>query len=365
MDEHSKPDYFLFTVVMILTGLGIIMIFSTSGIVALQKFGDKYFFLRRQILWLMISVISFLITMRIDYRRYEKLSLPLLFFSAVLLILVLVPGIGITINGARRWLKLGRFTFQASELVKLAMVIYLASALSRKQNQITEFKRGFFPMLIIICSLFSLVLIEPDLGTAITLLAVSFFLLFVGGVQFWHLIIPVIAVAPLSYFIFRSKPYMMRRLLAFINPWEDPTGIGYHIIQALTALGSGGTSGVGLGESNQKMFYLPEAHTDFIYAIIGEEFGFIGTTLVLALFFIIIVRGAKIALKCDNLFGGLLAGGIIITIALQALINIGVVTGVLPTKGITLPFISYGGSSLLINLTAVGILLNISLQNEA
>ncbi len=365
MDERNAPDYFLFTVIMILAGIGIIMIFSTSGIMALEKFNDKYFFLKRQSLWLLIGITASLIAMKIDYRHYEKPAPRILLACIVLLSMVFLPGIGITINGARRWFKIGGFTFQVSELAKLVLIIYLASALSRKQKDLKNFKRGVLPLVFVVWLCFTLILLEPDFGTAMIVLAVSYFLFFVGKMPFSYLALPAVLVAPLSVFIVRSKPYMLRRLLIFLNPGTDPNGLGYHIIQSLIALGSGGPVGVGLGESTQKMFYLPEAHTDFIFAIIGEEFGFVGTFLVISLFFIVIYRGAKIALKCDNLFGALLAGGIVMAITFQAMVNIGVVTRLLPTKGITLPFISYGGSSLLINLIAVGILLNISAHNEA
>ena len=364
MDEQRTPDYLLFTMVMILSGVGIVMIFSTSGIVALEKFGDKYFFLKRQFVWLIISTMAIMLTMKIDYHVYPKLTFPLLCTCLLLLILVLIPGIGVKINGARRWLKISNFTFQVSEMAKLILVIYLAGAMTRKEGKLKEFRQGFLPLIIITSICCVLILAEPDLGTAAIILLVTSLLLFIGGVSLLHLFGLAGLAVPLIALLISKKPYMLQRCLSFLDPWQDPLGKGYHIVQGLIALGSGGVHGRGLGEGIQKMFYLPEAHTDFIFAIIGEEMGFIGTSLVLTLFFIVIMRGIKIALRCEDMYGCLLAAGIVTIISLQAMINIGVVVNLLPITGTTLPFISYGGSSLLINLTAVGILLNISAHNS-
>ncbi len=354
-NKKSSPDLLLFIIVIILMGMGIVMIYSASAV----QSGFKY--LIRQMIWSVVGIIGMIFFMEFDYRKYRKLSFILLLISVAGLLLVLVPGVGIVVNGSRRWLGFGYFRFQPSDIAKIALVIFLANYLATNSEKMqTKLRSLFVPLCIggIVCLLISI----EDLGTAATLGGTLFLMLFTIGVPLKILSGLCMMVTPaLFYFIFSEKyAYRKARLLSFLDPWADPLDKGYHIIQSLLALGSGGIFGVGLGQSRQKFYYLPEPNTDFIFAVIGEELGLVGTWLILALFFFLGWRGFQIALKCDDLFGSLLAIGLTSMIVLQAIINIAVVTGSMPVTGITLPFISYGGSSLCIMLSAVGILLNIS-----
>ncbi|AZR73037.1 stage V sporulation protein E [Anoxybacter fermentans] len=353
--EKSSPDILIFLIVMILLGIGLVMVYSASAV----REGFRY--LNRQLLWAVIGIMGMIFFMNFDYHRYRKMSGWILLGSIIGLILVLIPGVGIVVNGSRRWLGFGSFRFQPSEIAKFALVIFLAHYMAlRSEKMRTKILSLILPLIIsgIVCLL---ILIE-DLGTAVTIAGTVFLMLFAVGVPMRVLISLVMMGIPgVLYFIFSEEyAYRKARILAFLNPWADPLGNGYHIIQSLLALGSGGIFGVGLGHSRQKFYYLPEPNTDFIFAVIGEELGLLGTAFILLLFFALAWRGFQIALKCDDLFGSLLAVGLTCMIILQAIINIAVVTGAMPVTGITLPFISYGGSSLCIMLSAVGILLNIS-----
>lgn len=275
--------------------------------------------------------------------------------------MVYFPGIGRTAGGASRWVRFGFFSFQPSEIAKFALILYIAESLTRKQTKdIETFVRGVLPPLIIMFVMFLLILNEPDFSTSIIILGISFIMLFIGGTRVIQLYALIVAAIPLGILILSREEYRKSRLLSFLNPWKDPLDSGFHIIQSLLALGSGGIFGIGLAESKQKYFYLPDQHTDFIFSIIGEELGFIGTVVIIVLFIILLWRGFRIALDTSDPFGTLLAAGITSMIVFQSIINIGVVTKMVPTTGITLPFISYGGTSLIINMFCVGILLNIS-----
>jgi cell division protein FtsW len=358
--KSKPPDSLLLLTVLTLLSIGIVMVYSSSAVVSYADYGTSFYYLRRQAMWAGIGLVMMLIVSKINYWRYEYFARPILAGIVLLLILVLIPGIGQVVHGARRWLDFGVSRVQPSEFAKVAVVIYMAYSLTQKQPQLGNLKAGVLPHIAIVGLICGLVLLEPDLGTAVAIGGTVFIMWFVAGFRFTHLLTLVLLAVPVLGYAIWSEEYRRSRFLAFLNPWADPLGDGFHIIQSLYALGSGGLFGLGLGQSRQKLFYLPERHTDFIFAILGEELGFIGTVFVLALFFFFAWRGYKIAITAPDTFGSMLAVGITTMITLQAIINIGVVTGSMPITGIPLPFISFGGSSLIPILSGVGILLNIS-----
>jgi len=359
--EKKSPDLWLFIVVILLIAVGLCMVFSSSYIMAYKWYGDSYYFLKRQLIYVIIGLIAFFFAMFTDYHHYKRFTLPTLILSIALLLTVYVPGIGRVAGGASRWIKIGFFSFQPSEIAKFALILYMAESLTRKQaKDIETFIRGVLPTLIIMLAMFLLILNEPDFSTSLIILGISFIMLFIGGTRVIQLYALIVAAIPLGILILSREEYRKVRLLSFLDPWKDPLDSGFHIIQSLLALGSGGIFGIGLAESRQKYFYLPDQHTDFIFSIIGEELGFIGTVVIIILFTILLWRGFRIALDTSDQFGTLLAAGITSMIVFQSIINIGVVTKMIPTTGITLPFISYGGSSLIVNMFCAGILLNIS-----
>ncbi|MCK5259868.1 MAG: putative lipid II flippase FtsW [Candidatus Omnitrophica bacterium] len=347
-------------IVTLLISLGITMIYSSSGIYALQELGDKTYFLSRHLLFLLIGLMAVLCVMAFDYRDLRAAAKPLLLIVIALLVLVLIPGIGRKISGARRWFSIGPFHFQPSEFAKLAVLVYVADFLARKQNKIKNFLEGFLPLIIILCLLCLLIVKQPDLGNSLLIAVIILIMMFTAGARILHIGILALLTMPVLFFLVVSVPYRLKRIIAFLNPWEDAAGIGFQLSQSQIALGSGGVFGVGLGKSVQKLFYLPAAHTDFILSIIGEELGLLGTLAVVVLFAALIWQGARIAKRTVDPFGYYLAFGIVVMIGLQAVVNIGVSIGAFPTKGLPLPFISYGGSSLIFNMIAVALLLNIS-----
>jgi len=341
------------------------MVFSSSSVWALYQHNDSLYFLKRQMAWAFLGFLAMIFFMNYDYWNFKKHEKSIVFMMFLLLIIVLIPGVGIKLNNARRWIGIGSLTVQPSELAKLGMVIYLAGGLERKHQDVTHFFKGVFPFLLVMCVVCGLILIEPHLSAAALIGMSTIIILFVAGAKMAHLLslglLGIAAVAVLTI----TEGYRMRRYLSFIDPWSDIQDSGYHIVQSLYALGSGGLIGVGLGHSRQKFFYLPEPQTDFIFAIIGEELGFLGAVFVIIMFVFLIWRGYRTAIAAPDLFGKFLAAGITTFIALQFIINIAVVTASMPVTGMPLPFISYGGSSLIITMTQVGILLNISKYTEA
>jgi len=357
-------DSWLFVAVVALTAAGVVMVYSASAIVAHDRFGDSAFFFKRQAVWAALGMMALAVTQRIHYARLRAFTPLLLFLTATALVLVLVPGIGRVAGGARRWIAIaGPFAFQPAEGAKLALVLYLAHILTARGR--TDTLQAAGPPLLISALGAGLILLQPDMGTALLLGALTLGLLFIGGVRPLHLLGLSAATLPLLTVAVLGEGYRRQRILAFLNPWRDPQGAGFHIIQSLLALGSGGLLGLGLGNSRQKFFYLPEQHTDFIFAILGEELGLIGAVAVVGLFGLLAVRGFRIAREAPDRYGSLVASGITLMIVLQAIINIGVTTGVLPITGVPLPFVSFGGSSLLFTLISVGILLNISQYGRA
>jgi cell division protein FtsW len=345
-----------------LLALGMAMIFISSNVMAQAQYSDAYYFIKRQGMYAILGLGALFLGRSIDYHRYKPWVYRILLLSLVSLVLVFAPGIGGKVRGAARWLRLGPLTLQPSEFAKLAVVLFMAYSLSRKQEKMKYFAIGFLPHMLVAGLFIALILKEPDFGTSVTLLAIVFIMLFVGGTRLTHILLALSACIPLGVVMVARDPKKFARILSFMDPWKHGQDVGYQLKQALLAIGSGGLWGLGPGQSRAKLFYLPDCHTDFILAIFTEEMGFLGFLLVLALFIIIICRGILLSLKAPDSFGSYLALGLTLMIGLPALINMGVVTGILPTKGLSLPFLSYGGSGLLVNLLAVGILLNISRQ---
>jgi len=297
---------------------------------------------------------------RVDYRKLERFVAPALILAGVLLVLVLIPPIGQAINGTRRWIRLGFVSFQPAELAKLALVFYLATFLARNQERLDDLRHGLLPPLLVAGAFAGLVFVQPDLGNCLTLVALTFGLLYLAGAPVRYLGWALAPALPLLVIAIYAAPYRLRRITAFWDPWADPRGSGFQIIQSWLAFGNGGLFGQGIGASRQKLFYLPESHTDFIFAVVGEELGFAGAAAFVALFAVLIWRGLRIGLRTPEPFGAYLALGITLLIATQTLVNLGVVTGLLPTKGLPLPFISFGGSALSMTMLSTGVLLNIS-----
>ncbi|MBO8126017.1 MAG: putative lipid II flippase FtsW [Firmicutes bacterium] len=353
------PDYLLFGVTIALLCLGIVMVYSASSARAYAQLGDAAFYLKRQVLWIIVGLVALYITMHIDFHYWQRLAWPAMVFSLVSLVTVVL--VGDVISGSKRWIDLGFFNFQPTELTKLALVLFLSTFFSRlSKEKLSSFTKGFVPPLLWIGITDLLIMLQPDFGSVVAISGVAFILLFTAGIPWGYLGLLAGATIPALWGLAWAEPYRVRRLMAFLNPWADPSDTGYQTIQSLLALGSGGFFGLGLGQSRQKFSYLPANHTDFIFAILGEELGLLGTITVLALFMVFAFRGFRIALKAPDFFGSLLATGLTSMIVFQAAMNIGVISGALPITGITLPLISYGGSSLAITLASIGILLNIS-----
>lgn len=362
----NHPAVLLSITVAALVVTGLVMVLSASSVSSYARYGSSFLFFQRQILWTVIGVVGYLFFSRFDYRRMKGLGY--LSFAAVLVMLVavLVPGVGVTVGGSSRWIGIGSFVIQPSEIAKLALILFAADVFSRKEEKsFREFSHTALPMLPVLGLLALLVMLQPDLGTTVLLGVIGFGLLFVAGAPLRHLLPMGVVGVTLAIGAGLASPYRRVRLLAFMDPWKDPLDTGYHTIQSLIALGSGGWFGVGLGASRQKWMYVPNAHTDFIYAILGEEMGLLGTFAVLGMFAFLTYLGVRIARSAPDRFGMLIASGITIWIATQALVNMGAVTASLPITGVPLPLVSFGGSSLVISLAAMGILTNIGRAGKA
>lgn len=360
MSSGRRLDPLLLITVLVLVSGGIVMVYSASFVIAGER--DAYHFLKKQAMAAGLGMALMILAAKLDYHRWQALAIPLLVLSAALLGILIFPGLRHEVGGSARWLKYSFLSFQPAELAKLALVIYLARSLTKKEGRMQSLKVGVLPHFIVLGGLFVLVLKQPDFGTGVVFATLVFILLFVAGARVLHLGAAVLAAVPVLFYIATRAPYRTGRLLAFLDPWKDPSDSGFQIIQSFLAFGAGKLFGVGLGEGHQKRFYLPEVHTDFIFSVIGEELGLLGVTGVIGLFVFLTWRGFRACFRAGDLFGSYLALGVTLLIAVQALLNMGVVMGLLPTKGATLPFVSYGGTSLVINLLAVGILLNISSQ---
>jgi len=351
-------DRVLVGTVLVLLAFGIVMVFSSGAVFAAKKYGDSAYFLKRELVYAFLGLGAFSVALRVDYGFYRRLAYPLLFVSIAALAAVLK--LGGHAGGAVRWFRLGPLSFQPSELAKLALAVYLAALLARKAEKVKVFSIGFLPPLLVTGLMMALLLKQPDLGTAFIFGAVALGLLFVAGTRTSYLILALLVAAPVGWKFIVSTPFRMRRMLAFLDPWAFRRDVGYQITESLISVGSGGVFGLGLGDGRQKLFFLPEAHNDFILAIVGEELGLVGIAFVVIAFALLVWRGLRAAFRARDAFGCYLAFGITALFGLQALVNIGVVLGSLPTKGLPLPFISYGGTSLVVSLFMAGILANIS-----
>ncbi|MCM3698493.1 stage V sporulation protein E [Paenibacillus macerans] len=358
--SRTAPDFWLMASILGLLAIGIVMVYSAGSVLAFHDYGDSFYFVKRQLLFAVLGLVAMFLMMNFDYRllrKYAKVGLVICF---ALLVIVLIPGIGVVRGGARSWLGISSFGIQPSEFMKLGMILFLSYFLSQEDYKITNFTKGLLPPLGVIGLAFGLIMLQPDLGTGTVMLGASLLIVFTAGARILHLA-GLAGLGALGFVgLILAAPYRLKRITAFLDPWSDPLGAGYQIIQSLYAIGPGGLAGLGLGMSRQKYSYVPEPQTDFIFSILAEELGFIGGLLVLLLFLILVWRGMRVAMTIDDTFGSLLAVGIVGMVAVQVVINIGVVIGLMPVTGITLPLISYGGSSLTLMLTALGILLNLS-----
>ena len=359
MARKLQSDKWLFLATLVLVCVSVVMVYSASALIALERFEQPYLFVTKQLMWAVLGVTVLSLVMRIDYRTYrnERLIWSMLGVVTLLLVAVLFSA---PINGSRRWFSLGPLGIQPSELAKIAAIFFTAMILERRMHRVNDFQYALLPIGIVVAVLVGLILIEPDLGTAVSLLAVVGVMIFIAGLHYRYLVGAVLLAMPTFYVLVWQVPYRRERIEAFLNPWADPLGSGFQIIQSMIAIGTGGMAGKGLMAGVQKLFYLPEPHTDFIFSVVSEEMGLVGATLIVACFCVIAWRGLRAATYAPDAFGSFLAIGLTMTIVLQAFVNISVVMGLLPTKGITLPLVSSGGSSLLVNLLAVGVLLNIS-----
>ena len=362
MGNKSQYDKVLILIILMLVSFGVIMIFSASSAISFKDLGDEFHYFKRQLAFAILGFIVMGAMIYLDYHVLREFVYPIFLVSLVFLILVIIPGVGREINGAHRWLGISSISFQPTEFVKLALILYLAYSLTKKDEKIRTLTVGFLPHIVLLLIIASLIMLQPDFGAAITIGIIVFIMLFNAGTRPSYIVGSVIAIAPIVYYAIVSVDYRLDRITAFINPWKDPLNTGYHIIQSFLALGSGGLVGMGLGEGTQKLFYLPYAYSDFIFAVIGEELGFIGVVILICAFSLFTIRGIRASRRAPDLFGTYLALGITALISVEVILNLGVVTGLFPTKGMTLPFISYGGSSLLACMTGAGILINISGQ---
>ncbi len=360
MEIRQGTDHSILLLAVCLTCLGVVMVFSSSSIMAVRDYGDSLYFLKRQGAYAVLGFGVMALLMRIDLELLRKAAWPVLIVCVLLLIAVLIPGVGKKVGGAARWIRIAGFTFQPAEFVKIGLVLFMAHSLARKQDKVKSFRLGLLPYMLILTVLLGLLLAQPDLGSALTLGVVATAMLLVAGTRLSYLVGIGLFTLPFLYFMVMSVDYRRRRILAFLNPWEDPSNTGFQIIQSWIAFGSGGAFGQGLGESKQKLFFLPEAHTDFIFSVIGEELGYIGVLVIAAMFLLLIMRGLRTALNAPNEFSCFLAFGVTLLVGMQAFINMAVVMGMVPTKGLALPLISYGGTSLVTTLAAIGLLLNVS-----
>jgi len=362
--ERRHTDYTLLIITLLLMATGILMVYSASAIYAQDRYQDSYYFLKREVIFMLAGLVLIFVVKSINYHIYYKLTYPILITSLLLLVIVFIPGIGHRAGGAQRWIGIAGFTLQPSELAKGAVILFVAYTLAKKKEKMKSFSTGFLPPVIIVGIFLGFILLQKDLGTAFVIALVAMLMLFIGGTRVTYLAAGLIATMPVLYFLIFSVDYRRKRIMAFMNPWEHKMDEGFQIIQSYVAFNAGGLWGKGMGQGKQKLFYLPAAHTDFIFSVIGEELGLIGVFFIITLFLLFMFRGIKIAMRAPDIFGTYLAIGITSLITTQALINFGVVMGLLPTKGLPLPFISHGGTALLVLSVMVGVLLNISSQTQ-
>jgi len=361
--ESGYYDVKLLFPVLFLVGIGIVMVYSASSALALKKFGSDYYFLKKQVLFSLSGILALVVCRHIPLKLIRSLTYPILILAIVFLVAVKITGFGYSVNGSTRWLRFGSLNFQPSEFARFALVIYLAYSMSKKKDDLKDFYIGFLPHFFILCIFTTLIFFQPDFGSALILWGITWIMLYVGGVRILHLLSPLIFLLPAVYFLTITSAYRLKRIISFWDPWEYSMNEGYQIIHSLMAFGTGGIWGTGIGKGYQKLFYLPEPHTDFIFSVIGEELGLWGVLFIIGLYFLILWKGINIAKNAKDYFGSFMAVGITSAIAIQVCINMGVAVGLLPTKGLTLPFLSYGGTSLLFSMASIGILMNIGASN--
>jgi len=365
VNGRLRFDPLLLASCLALTALGLVMVYSASAITAQERLGNAFYFLERQAVAALLGLLAMAVVMKLGYRKLARLSYPLLLAAVALLVLVLVPGVGTVVGGARRWIRVLGFGLQPAEVAKLAFIVYLAYSLAKKREKVATFSVGFLPHLLVAGVLVALCMKEPDFGSSVVILFLLFVLLFAAGTRLSYLIGSILMAIPVAWTAVSSTPYRMARMMAFIDPMGHRHDSGYQVAESLMSIGSGGWTGLGLGDGRQKLFFLPEAHNDFIAAIIGEELGLLGVAVMIGLFAIILWRGLRASLHASEPFGTYLGLGITSLMGFQAVVNMGVAMALLPTKGLTLPFVSYGGSSLLMMMAAMGVLLSISATAEA
>jgi len=359
---REQPFYYdvrLLFPVLFLVGIGIVMVYSASSALAFKKFGTDYYFLKKQLLFALLGIVALIICRHFPYRLYRSLTYPLLILALIFLAATLITELGHSVGGAKRWFRLGSFSFQPSEFARFALVIYLAYSMNKKKDELKDFYVGFLPHIMVLCMFTVLIIFQPDFGSVVILVILTWVMLFVGGVRISHLITSLVLIIPMAYFFMISADYRSKRIMSFLDPWQYSANDSYQIVHSLMAFGTGGIWGTGIGKGYQKLFYLPEPHTDFIFSVIGEELGLLGVLIILGLYILIFWRGIFIAKNCKDSFGSFVAIGLTTAIGLQVGVNMGVALGLLPTKGLTLPFLSYGGTSLLLNMASIGILMNI------
>jgi cell division protein FtsW len=353
-------DPLILLAVLLLVGLGLVMVYSASAVAAQEKLGDSFHYLKRQGVAACLGLLAMATAVKLGYRRMARLAWPLLLLAIVLLVAVLVPGVGSVVNGARRWIRFPGISIQPAEIAKLVWAIYLAYSLAKKQDKVQHFSIGFLPHVALGGVLVLLCMAEPDFGSSVALLFLMFVMLFAAGTKLSTLVGTVLVAIPFAFHAIASSPYRLKRITAFMDPWANRQGSGYQVAESLMSIGSGGITGLGLGDGRQKLFFLPEAHTDFIFSIIGEELGLVGVAALVLLYGLLIWRGVRAALAASEPFGCYLGLGITSLIAFQAITNMAVAMGLVPTKGLTLPFVSYGGCSLIVLMGAAGLLLSVS-----
>lgn len=357
-------DPILLCAVLALVTLGLVMTYSASAVLAQDKLGDSLYFLKRQLSAAGLGLVAMAVAMKLGWRKLARLAYPLLLVAIVLLVAVAIPGIGTTAGGARRWIRLPGFSVQPAEIAKFAWLVYLSYSLAKKREKVATFSIGFLPHLALCGILVLLCMLQPDFGSSVLLVFMLFVLLFAAGTKLSYLVGSVLLALPLAFVAIATSPYRMKRILAFLDPWAHRHDVGYQVAESLMSIGSGGITGLGLGDGRQKLFFLPEAHTDFIFSILGEELGLIGVGLLVALYGIVLWRGIRASLAAGETFGTYLGLGISSIIAFQATVNMCVAMGLLPTKGLTLPFVSYGGTSLVVLMGSAGVLLSLSANTQ-
>ncbi len=358
-DRHQGYDPYLLVGMLILLGIGVVMVYSASSTIAAKRFGSDAYFFQRHMVHSLIAVLALVCCRYLPYSFYRAMAYPILGIALLLLVALYVPELGYTVGGAKRWLRFLDTSFQPSEFARLAIIVYLAYSMSKKGEKMKMLSIGLLPHIIVFGCFTTLIVMQPDFGMAAMIALIVWIMLFLGGARLSYLIAALVGMTSIGYYLLIHSGYRLKRLASFMDPWEHQSDAGYQIVHSLMAFGSGGIFGAGVGNGYQKLFYLPEPHTDFIFSVIGEELGLIGVCAVMGLYAMLVWRGVVIALNARDMFGTFLAAGLTVAFALQVCINAGVALGLLPTKGLTLPLVSYGGTSLVANAAVIGILMNI------